>query len=62
MRKRATSSRKWRFMVKNAKVENSDLSLNTYVQCVEVLSSGFWLLGILISSQERDREGFYEWA
>ena len=31
----ANSSRKWRLMVKNAKMEKSELSLNTYVQYVE---------------------------
>ena len=29
------SSRKWRFMVKNAKMEKSDLTLSTFVQYVE---------------------------
>ena len=28
----ANSSRLWRLMIKNAKMEKSDLSLNTYVQ------------------------------
>ena len=30
----ANSSRKWRAMIKNAKMEKSDLSLNTYLQYV----------------------------
>ncbi len=38
----ANSSRKWRSMVKNAKMEKSDLSLNTYVQYVEDFK--FWVL------------------
>ena len=36
----ANSSRKWRSMVKIAKMEKSDLSLNTYVQYVEDFK--FW--------------------
>ena len=31
----ANSSRKWRLLIKNAKMEKSDLSLSTYVQYVE---------------------------
>ena len=31
----ANSSRKWRIMIKNAKMEKSDLTLSTYVQYVE---------------------------
>ena len=31
----ANSSHKWRSMIKNAKMEKSDLSLNTYLQYVE---------------------------
>ena len=38
----ANSSRKWRSMVKNAKMDKSDLSLNTYVQYFEDYKS--WLL------------------
>ena len=36
----ANSSRKWQSMVKNSKMEKSDLSLNTYVQYVEDFK--FW--------------------
>ena len=35
------SSRKWRLMIKNAKMEKSDLTLSTYVQYVEDLK--FWV-------------------
>jgi CRISPR/Cas system CSM-associated protein Csm4 (group 5 of RAMP superfamily) len=38
----ANSSRKWRSMVKNAKMDKSDLSLNTYMQYVEDFK--FWVL------------------
>ena len=38
----ANSSRKWRPMIKNAKVEKCDLSLNTYVQYVEDFK--FWVI------------------
>ena len=31
----ANSSRKWRLLIKNAKMEKSDLTLSTYVQYVE---------------------------
>ena len=35
------SSRKWRLMIKNAKMEKSDLTLSTYVQYVEDFK--FWV-------------------
>ena len=38
----ANSSRKWCSMIKNAKMEKSDLSLNTYLQYVEDFK--FWVL------------------
>ena len=38
----ANSSRKWRSMIKNAKMEKSDLSLNTYLQYVENFK--FWVM------------------
>ena len=38
----ANSSHKWRSMVKNAKMEKSDLSFNTYLQYVEDFK--FWLM------------------
>ena len=38
----ANSSRKLRLMVKNTKMEKSDLSLNAYVQYVEDLK--FWVI------------------
>ena len=38
----ANSSRKWRSMIKNAKMEKSDLLLNTYVQYVEDFK--FWVM------------------
>ena len=38
----ANSSRKWRSMIKNAKMEKSDLSLNTYLQYVEDFK--FWVM------------------
>jgi len=38
----ANSSRKWRLTVKSAYMEESDLSLNTYVQYVEDFK--FWVL------------------
>ena len=38
----ANSSRLWRLMIKNAKMEKSDLSLNTYVQYVEDFK--FWVM------------------
>ena len=38
----ATSSRKWRLMMKNARMEKSDLSLSTFTQYVE--DWRFWLL------------------
>jgi hypothetical protein len=38
----ANSSRKWRAMIKNAKMEKSDLSLNTYLQYVEDFK--FWVM------------------
>ena len=31
----SNSSRKWRLMIKNAKMEKSDLTLSTYVQYIE---------------------------
>ena len=37
----ADSSRKWRLMIKNAKMEKSDLNLSTYVQYVEDFK--FWV-------------------
>jgi len=37
----ANSSRKWRLLIKNAKMEKSDLSLSTYVQYVEDFR--FWM-------------------
>ena len=37
----ANSSRKWRLMIKNAKMEISDLTLSTYVQYVEDFK--FWV-------------------
>ena len=43
----ANSSRKWQSMVKNAKMEISDLSLNTYVQYVDDFK--FWVLEMLIA-------------
>ena len=38
----ANFSRKWRLMIKNAKMGKSDLSLNTYVQYMEDFK--FWLM------------------
>ena len=38
----ANSSRNWRSMIKNAKMDKSDLSLNTYLQYVEDLK--FWVM------------------
>ena len=38
----ANSSRKWRLMVDNAKMEKSDLSFNIYVQYVEEFK--FWVM------------------
>ena len=37
----ANSSRKWRLLIKNAKMEKSDLTLSTYVQYVEKFR--FWI-------------------
>ena len=37
----ANSSRKWRLMIKNAKIEKFDLTLSTYVQYVEDFK--FWV-------------------
>jgi hypothetical protein len=37
----ANSSRKWRLLIKNAKMEISDLSLSTWVQYVEDFR--FWM-------------------
>ena len=37
----AKSSKKWRLLIKNAKMEKSDLSLSTYVQNVEDFR--FWI-------------------
>ena len=38
----ANSSRKWRLLVKNAKMEKSDLTLSTFTQYVEVLGPSGW--------------------
>ena len=37
----ANSSRKWRLLIKNAKMEKSDLTLSTYVQYIEDFR--FWM-------------------
>ena len=37
----ANSSRRWRLMIKNAKMEKTDLTLSTYVQYVEDFK--FWV-------------------
>ena len=37
----ANSSRKWRLMIKNAKMEKSDLTLSAYIQYIEDFS--FWM-------------------
>ena len=41
LRLHANASRKWRLLIKNAKMEKSDLSLSTYVQYVEDFR--FWI-------------------
>jgi hypothetical protein len=48
----ATSSPKWRLMMKNAIMEKSDLSLSTYVQYVDDFK--FWIQAAS-SSRERNR-------
>ena len=52
----ANSSRKWRSMIKNAKMEKSDLSFNTYLQYVEDFK--FWVIaaGNAHNSDYRERD------
>ena len=50
----ANSSRKWRLMIKNAKMEKSDLSLNTYVQYVEDFK--FWVMAAGLPNRIPEKE------
>ena len=50
----ANSSRKWRLLIKNAKMEKSDLSLNTYVQYVE--DSKFWVMAAGLAHRIPEKE------
>ena len=52
----ANSSRKWRFMVKNAKMEKSDLTLSTFVQYIEDFRFWVTLLGELIACLRKNQQ------